>query len=130
MACSEISKLCSNFVISQAVTFTGGNLIINLPAGTYGNGKKYCLVIAQSIPAAATINAPVYITIGTGADLYPLTTRCCTQVTACAMRSRTKYSTIVVTSAASGTFKLLGKPACTPSNNLSGLNGGGTTAME
>jgi hypothetical protein len=45
-------------VISQAITFTGGNLVINLPAGAYGNGCKYCIAVAQTIPTATTINAP------------------------------------------------------------------------
>ena len=77
MACKPVCKLCDKLIISQSVTFTGGNLVINLPAGSYGNGCKYCIVIAQAIPAATTINAPVVITIGTGTVLYPLTNRCC-----------------------------------------------------
>lgn len=128
MACKETCKLCPRLIISQSVSFTDGNLVINIPAGTYNDGCKYCIVVAQSIPTATTINAPVYITVGSGTELYSLTNRCCVQVTACAMRTRTKYSTIVVTSASGGTFKLLGKPACAPSNNLSGLDGGSGTA--
>lgn len=68
MACKPVCKLCDRLVISQAVTFTGGNLVINLPAGSYNNREKYCIVVAQAIPAAATINAPVVITIGTGTE--------------------------------------------------------------
>ena len=80
MSCKPVCKLCNHLVLSQAVAFTGGNLEINLPAGSYNNGEKYCIVVAQSIPDAATINAPVYITIGTGTTLYPLTKRNCAQV--------------------------------------------------
>lgn len=129
MTCKETCKLCPHLIISQSVDFTDGNLVINLPAGTYNNGREYCIVVAQSIPTTATISAPVYITVGSGTELYSLTNKCCVQVTACAMRTRTKYSTVVVTSASGGTFKLLGKPACAPSNNLSGLNGGSETAI-
>lgn len=43
--------------------------------------------IAQAIPDAATINAPVVITIGTGTVQYPLTRRNCAQVTACGLRT-------------------------------------------
>ncbi len=43
--------------------------------------------IAQAIPDAATINAPVVITIGTGTVQYPLTRRNCAQVTACSLRT-------------------------------------------
>ena len=79
MSCKPVCKLCDNLVISQAVAFTGGNLEINLPAGSYKNGEKYCIVVAQTIPTTTTINAPVYITIGTGTELYPLTKRNCSQ---------------------------------------------------
>lgn len=123
MACKPVCKLCDRLILSQAVTFTGGNLVINLPAGAYNDGCKYCIVVAQAIPAATTINAPVVITIGTGTELYPLTNRCCAQVTACGIRTRTKYSTVVSTSAAGGTFKLLGSPCPCPTNNLRSIDG-------
>lgn len=123
MSCKPVCKLCDKLVLSQAVTFTGGNLIINLPAGIYRNGCKYCIVIAQSIPATTTINAPVVVTIGTGTQQYPLTNRCCAQVTACGIRTRTRYSTVVSTSATGGTFKLLGNACPCPTNNLSSING-------
>ncbi len=79
MSCKTNCKLCDRLVISQAVTFAGGNLVVNLPAGSYRNGCKYCIVIAQAIPDTATINAPVVVTIGTGTQQYPLTNRCCAQ---------------------------------------------------
>lgn len=123
MACKPVCKLCDRLVISQAVTFDGTNLIINLPAGSYNDVCKYCIVVAQAIPATTTINAPVVITIGTGTVLYPLTNRCCAQVTACAIRTRTRYSTCVSTSATGGSFKLLGKPCCSPNNALTSIDG-------
>lgn len=134
MACKNVCRLCDRLIISQAVSFTGGNLVVNLPAGSYQNGQKYCIVVAQAIPDATTINAPVYITIGAGAALYPLTKCSCAQVTACGIRTRTKYSTIVSTTATGGTFKLLGRPACAPNNQLVAVDGtaptteGGATA--
>ena len=123
MSCKPVCKLCDKLILSQAVTFTGGNLVVNLPAGSYENGRKYCIVIAQAIPAATTINAPVVLTIGTGTELYPLTNRCCAQVTACGIRTRTRYSTVVSTSATGGTFKLLGNACPCPTNNLSVIDG-------
>lgn len=123
MACKPVCRLCNHLVISQAVTFTGGNLIINLPAGAYNNCEKYCIVVAQAIPATTTINAPVVITIGTGTQQYPLTTKNCRQVTACGIRTRTRYSTCVETSATTGTFRMLGQPCCTPNNQLISING-------
>lgn len=123
MSCKPVCKLCKRLILSQSVTFTGGNLVINLPAGSYNNREKYCIVVAQAIPAATTINAPVVITIGAGTVLYPLTNQCCAQVTACGIRTRTRYSAVVSTSATGGTFKLLGRPCCSPDNALTGING-------
>ena len=123
MSCKPVCKLCDRLVISRAVTFTGGNLVINLPAGNYRNGCKYCIVVAQAIPLATTINAPVVVTIGTGAQQYPLTNRCCAQLTVCAIRTRTRYATVVSTSGTGGTFKLLGNACPCPTNNLASING-------
>lgn len=123
MPCKPVCKLCDKLIISQSVTFTAGTLIINIPAGNYDNGCQYCIVIAQAIPAATTINAPVVITIGDGTVQYPLTNRCCSQVTACGIRTRTKYCTIVSTNTTGGSFRLIGKPSCSPDNRLSSING-------
>lgn len=123
MACKNVCTLCRNLIISEAVTFADGTLTINLPAGSYNRGCKYCIVVAQTIPAATTITAPVVITIGTGTEEYPLVNGCCAPVTACAIRTRTKYSTVVATDAAGGTFKLLGRPACAPNNALTAIDG-------
>ncbi len=123
MACKPICKLCDKLVISSGVTFTGGNLVINIPAGSYTNGCKYCIVVAQAIPAETTINAPIVVTIGTGTELYPLTRCNCSQVTACGIRTRTRYSTVVSTNATGGTFKLLGNACPCPANNLTAIDG-------
>lgn len=123
MSCSNVCKLCDRLIISESVTFAAGTLTINIPAGSYADGCKYCIVVAQTIPAATTITAPVVITIGTGTETYPLVNRCCAQVTACAIRTRTKYSTVVSTDATGGTFKLLGKPCCSPNNALPAIDG-------
>lgn len=128
MACKPVCRLCDHLVISAAVTFTGGNLVINLPAGSYMNGEKYCIVVAQSIPDTTTINAPIVVTIGTGTELYPLTGRNCAQLTACAIRTRTRYSTVVSTNGTGGTFRLLGNACPCPANNLPSINGTAPTA--
>lgn len=123
MAYKPVCKLCSRLVISQAVTFTGGVLTINLPAGSYNNGEKYCIIVAQAIPDTTTINAPVIITIGTGDVQYPLTKSNCSLLTACGIRTRTRYSVCVSTSATGGTFKMLGRPCCSPENALASIDG-------
>ena len=124
MSCKNVCKLCDKLVISTAVTFTAGTgLVITIPEGSYNDGCKYCLVVAQTIPAATTINAPVFIQIGTGTELYPVNKCDCTQLTACGIRTRIKYSMKVETSPTSGVFKLLGKPCCQPNNNLRSIDG-------
>lgn len=123
MSCKNICRLCDKLVLSQAVTFADGTLTINLPAGSYQNGCKYCIVIAQTIPAATTITAPVVITIGDGTEEYPLQNRCCAQVLASGLRTRTRYATVVSTNATGGIFKLLGNPCCSPNNALAAIDG-------
>lgn len=123
MAYKTVCKLCDRLVISQTVTFSDGVLTINLPAGTYNNKCDYCIVVAQTIPAATTITAPVEITIGTGTETYPLLGNCCQQLTACSIRTRTRYATRVVTDAAGGSFRLLGRACCSPNYALAGIDG-------
>lgn len=116
-------KLCDRLIISQAVTFTAPNLIINLPAGAYQSCERYCIVVAQAIPEATTINAPVFITIGDGTELYPLNRCNGVQATASGIRTRTRYATRVSTTATGGAFRLLGKICCYPTNNLTSIDG-------
>ena len=128
MACKKICKLCPKLIISQSVTYASGVLTVNIPAGSYENCEKYCLVIAQSIPTDAIVGAPVVITIGTGTVAYPLLLCNGTQMLAGTLRTRTKYSTVVQTSSTGGSFRLLGKTYCQPNNNLQSINGTAPTA--
>ena len=122
--CKNMCRLCDRLILSQSVVFTSGTgLIITIPEGAYNNGQKYCIVIAQTIPAETTISAPVFIQIGGGSVLYPLDKCDCTQATACSIRTRTKYSTRVETTPTGGIFKLLGNVCCAPNNNLRSING-------
>lgn len=124
MACKNVCRLCRNLIISDAVTFDAAtnSLIIDIPAGTYSAGCKYCIVVAQAIPDTTTVSALVYISIGGDTTtLYQLLRNNCAQVTACAIRTRTKYSTCVVTDSTTGAFKLLGDVPCTPINALPAL---------
>lgn len=123
MACKPICRLCDKIRISQSITFTDGNLIVNLPSGSYNNNQKYCIILAQTIPTTATIGAPVVFTIGAGTVQYPLVNKCCRPVTACGVRTRTRYSTVIETTASSAVFKMLGRPCCQPNNNLTSVDG-------
>ena len=118
MSCPTTKKLCERLVISTSVTFADGNLVINLPAGNYLNGEKYCIVVAQNLPDTTTISAPVVITIGDDTTTtYPLMNCNCSTVYACSINRRTRYSVCVHTDIASGVFKLLGKLPCSQCSN-------------
>lgn len=120
-----ICRLCPRLILSAAVTFADGTLTINLPAGSYNNNQKYCIVVAQAIPAETTITAPVVVTIGDGTVEYPLTNRYGVQVTANLIRSRTRYATCVSTTATGGAFRMLGMPkgCCPVTSNLTAIDG-------
>ena len=126
MCNKKCNRLCPNLIISTSVTLTTvsgtDTLLINIPEGMYKNRCKYCIVVAQSIPSTATINMPVAVSIGGDtATVYPLTNRCCAQVTACAIRTRTRFPVCVSTSATGGTFKVLSGLSCAPNNALESL---------
>lgn len=124
MACKNVCRLCDSLIISTAVTFTAGTgLIITIPAGSYNDCQKYCIVIAQAIPTATTVTAPVFIQIGAGTVLYPLNRCDGTQVTAAEIRTRTKYETRVSTTLTTGSFNLLGRLCGTRENGLASING-------
>ena len=112
MSCPTSKCLCERLILSQAVTFSDNNLIINISAGSYADGEKYCIIIAQPIPTTTTIAANVVITIGTDTTTYPLLNCDCTNVKACQIKTRYRYSTIVHTDMQSGVFKLAGKAGC------------------
>ena len=107
--CVQNCRLCDKFILSQAITFDGTNLTVNLPAGSYGNCQKYCIVLAQSIPEATTINAPVVFTIGDGTTLYPFLNCDCTPIFASQVRTRRIYPARVNTAVDTGVFKYVGK---------------------
>ena len=115
MACQNVCTLCRSLIISTAVAFdpATNSLDITLPDGCYRNCEKVCIVVAQTIPASTTINALVNIVVN--GIRFPLQRCNCTQATACEIRTRTKYSTKVVTNTVSGAFRLLGQTyACCP----------------
>lgn len=124
MACKNICKLCNKLIISTGVSYNAPNLWVTIPSGTYYDGEKYCIVVAQNIPANTPVDAPVKIVVEGGTQLYDLTSCDCKQVTARAIRTRTKYSTIARTNATTGGFKLLGKLCdCLLSNGKGFIDG-------
>lgn len=123
MSCKPVCRLCDKIRISTAVNVVGGNVVINLPAGAYNNCEKYCVIVAQNIPATAPIGANVLFSIGTGTVQYPLVGCDCRPVSVCSIRTRTRYSVCVETTATGGVFRMLGRGCCAPNNNLTSING-------
>lgn len=117
-------QLCNNLVFSNSITVVTVNnvdtLVIDIPAGSYVNNQKICLVLTSNIPTTATIGMPVAISIGGDTTtVYPVVKKCnCEAVTACALRTRRKYPLKVATNATSAVFKSLGGLACQPNINL------------
>lgn len=122
--CGYIQRLCPRLVFSESVTFTAPNLIIDLPAGSYLDNTKYCIVITDAIPAATTRGAPVFFTIGGGTELYPFVGPDGAQLTERNIDTRTRYSVCVATTPTGGSFRLLGKQCVMQLNgNLAALDG-------
>lgn len=123
MECVKNCRLCNKFILSQSIVYnsTVNQLIIDLPAGSYGDCQKYCIVLAQSIPSETTINAQVVFTIGGDATTgYPFLNRNCTPIYASQVRTRRIYPTRVSTSVGSGVFKYIGN--CCLSSNTTTTN--------
>lgn len=129
MACKNVCKLCDRFTTSKSITFTPGTegapgtLVIDLPAGSYRDREKYCIILTDPIPLTTTIGANVVFTIDGGNVQYPLVNRCCRPITACGIRTRYKYSVCVETTTTGAVFKMLGDAFCQPDNNPRSVNG-------
>ena len=111
MNCCKCSRLCPRWIPSTSisvVTIDGTDtLVIDIPEGTYSNNETYCIFTLQTIPAEATVNMPVAISIGgVTTTVYPLIcNRTCIQATASQVNTRSRYCTKVQTNTTSGVFK-------------------------
>ena len=121
--CNNSCNECPRKVYSSGVTVVAidgvNTLVIDVPQQSFSNCQRGCLVITQNLPAAATIVMPVAISIGgVTTTVYPVVSCDCSQVTACAIRSRRRYPFKVLTNAAGAVFKILKNLSCSPDNNL------------
>ena len=104
------NKLCPRFIPTVSITVVTvdgtDTLVLDIPAGTYLNDERYCIIIVQTIPDTATVNMPVAISIGGDTTtVYPLIChKTCLQATASQVKTRTKYCTKVRTDNTSGVF--------------------------
>ena len=123
---NNLCKLCRNILISVSVsviTIEGvDTLVIDVPAGFYADCRRVCLVVAQTIPTTATITMPVAISIGGDTTVvYPIVNCDCTQVTACAIKTRTKYGLRIKTTATGAVFKTIKPLTCYPEDTLAAI---------
>lgn len=115
-------KICDKLVISTAVNWDGTSLVIALPAGSFRDGEAFCLVVAQSRPATATVDAPVVLTVGADDTQYALTGCGCRPVTACQIGTRRRYPVRVATTPTGAVFRLM-RRAEYCANNLQAVSG-------
>lgn len=121
--CKNSCNECERKIFSTAITVITvdgtDTLVIDVPNQTFRNCQRGCIVLIQNIPATATIDMPVAISIGGDTTVvYPLVRCDCSQITACALRTRRRYPFKVATTATGGVFKILKNLSCSPNNNL------------
>ena len=121
--CNKSCKECPNKVYSSGVSIVTvdgtDTLVIDIPSQTFLNNCRGCLVITQNIPTTATIAMPVAISIGGDVTtVYPVVSCDCAPVTACALRTRTRYPFTVFTTPTGGLFKIRKNLSCAPNNAL------------
>lgn len=121
--CNNNCKICNRIIISDSVSVVSvagvATLVIDLPATTAGGAEpylnrcKYCIVVAQTVPDAATIRMPVAFSIGgVTTTVYPFLNCNGTQVTACAISARTRYPAVVLTDVTGGVFRSIRNLNC------------------
>lgn len=110
MECIRNCKLCDNLILSTAINYDAAtnSVIVALPANAFENCQKYCIVLTQTIPEAATINSQVFFSIGTNPTQYPFVNKNCVPVYASQIRTRRIYPVKVMTSINDGVFKYVG----------------------
>jgi hypothetical protein len=124
--CKNSCNECVNKVFSSSITVITvdgvDTLVIDVENQSFRNCQRGCIVLIQNIPDTATINMPVAISInGDTTTVYPVVTCNCSQVTACALRTRRRYPFKVSTTPTGGVFKILKNLSCRPNNNLESI---------
>lgn len=119
-SCNECARKIFSTGVSVVAIDTVDTLVIDIPAQTFVNCQRGCLVIVQTLPAETTITAPVAISIGGDVTtVYPVTDCCGAQITAARLRTRRRYPFKVITTPTSGVFRILKNLSCAADNNLS-----------
>ena len=124
--CYNSCNECPRKAFSDSVTIVTvdgvDTLVVDVPAQSFNNCQRGCLVIVQNIPAAATINMPVAISIGgVTTTVYPVVNCNDVQVTVPMLRTRTRYPFKVALNATSGVFRIQKNLSCAPTNVLAAI---------
>ena len=117
MSCKNVCRICKNLIFSESVLYnpTTNTLDITIPEAEYARCRKVCIIVTQAIPGSTPINALVNIIVGQ--SRFPLQRCDCSNISACEIKTRTKYSTCVITDTVGGAFRMLGKTSpCCPDN--------------
>lgn len=117
--CNNSCNECSRKIYSDSVTVVTvddvDTLVIDVPAQSFTNCQRGCIVLIQNVPTTATISMPVAVSIGgVTTTVYPVLDCNCNTVTACQLRTRRRYPFVVKVAAGSGTFKILRNLSCAP----------------
>lgn len=120
--CNNSCNECPRKIYSDSVSVVTVNavptLVVDLPAQSFNNCQRGCIVITQNIPEAATITMPVAVSIGgVTTTVYPVVDCNCATVTAPQLRTRRRYPFVVKVEGTSGTFKILRNLSCSCGNN-------------
>jgi hypothetical protein len=118
-SCNECPRKIFSTSISVVTVDGTDTLVIDVPQQSFRNCQRGCIVLVQTIPLTATIGMPVAISIGgVTTTVYPVVSCDCSQVTACALRTRRRYPFKIMTTSTGGVFKILRNLSCAPDNSL------------
>lgn len=107
-------RICQNIVVSTNVAIVSGNMVITIPAGSYKNNQRLCILIAQTIPVSAT-PLPVVIQVTGSTVNIPFRTICGHNVYSDQLRTRTIYPAYAATDSQTFVYRL--KERCLPCTN-------------
>ena len=105
------NRLCPHYIISDSVTVVTvdgvDTLLIDLPAGTYGNCEKYCIIVRTLPSRGVVVNMPVALSIGGNTTtVYPLICgRTGLQAVGCQVSGRSCIKVCVRTNTTTGVFR-------------------------
>lgn len=120
MTCIKDNQICRRAIFSQSITLVTvdgtDTLVIDIPAGSYADGGRYCLFVTQAIPAA-NWNVPVAISIGgVTTTVFPLVGCNGAQIIVKQLNTGMRYP-VRPSTIGTGSFRVLSGMRCCPTNS-------------